>query len=495
MRVFWQGVLSIITIAGLAGAQAKPSDPPITHVLLISLDGMHALDLENYMRAHPESTLAQLAQHGIIYTEAQSSLPSNSWPGLLAMVTGGSPASTGVIFENSYDHALSPPGSNCTTRGTRVLYDSSIDRDPNAPDGGGIDPNKLPRDPDKGCTPVYPHQFVRVNNIFEVVKASGRRTAWSDKHPAYEFLKGPSGAGVDDLYVPEIRSATRSKNIAKIEEFDDVRVQALIQEIHGRDHTGTTPAAVPALFGMNFQAISMAQKLPGNGYKDGEGTPSAGLQEVFDHTDKSLRKLVAALQSERLFDSTLIIISAKHGDVPIDPHAVQYTSLDLIPRIVNGIRPGLLAFADQDGTMALLWLTDHDRAIDVARALEARRTELNIEKVYAGESLLLRFNDPHKDNRMPDVLVQPRAGVIYTDANFIAEHGGFTDDDTHVPLLLSRTSFAPRRIKSPVRTAQIAPTVLKALGLDPASLDAVRTEMTPPLPGVPFAPPSAAATQ
>ena len=68
-----------------------------------------------------------------------------------------------------------------------------------------IDPLKLPRDP-ADCSRVFPHQFPRVNNVFELVKAAGGRTAWADKHPAYEFLNGPSGTGIDDLYTPEIAS-------------------------------------------------------------------------------------------------------------------------------------------------------------------------------------------------------------------------------------------------------------------------------------------------
>jgi hypothetical protein len=152
------------------------------------------------VKARPNSNLAQLSQHGVTYKNARTSLPSNSWPGLLAIMTGGSPLSTGVIFENRYDRSLSPPGSKCASIGTAVVYDSSIDNNPNALDAGGINPQALPLNPLKGCTPVYPHDYIRVNNIFEVIKQAGGRTAWSDKHPAYEFLIGPSGKGVDDLF-------------------------------------------------------------------------------------------------------------------------------------------------------------------------------------------------------------------------------------------------------------------------------------------------------
>ena len=50
------------------------------------------------------------------------------------------------------------------------------------------------------------HEYLRVNTIFEVVRAHGGYTAWTDKHPAYEWTNGPSGDGVDDFFGPEINS-------------------------------------------------------------------------------------------------------------------------------------------------------------------------------------------------------------------------------------------------------------------------------------------------
>src|SRR5882762_4346510 len=468
----------------LSSAARRPHT--VKRVLLLSLDGLHALDLANYVKAKPNSTLAQLSQHGITYTNAHTSLPSNSWPGLLAMVTGGSPLSTGVIFENSFDRSLSPPGSKCASVGTTVVFDSSIDNDPNAPDGGGINPQALPLDPGKRCTPVYPHDYIRVNNVFEVIKQSGGRTAWSDKHPAYEFLNGPSGNGVDDLFTPEIRLVTKARSIPKTEAYDDTKVEAILHEIDGKDHTGSKDVGVPEIFGMNFQSISMAQKMKGFGYLDGDGTPSAGLSDALDHTDQSLGKMVARLKERNLLETTLIIVTAKHGDVPIAPLKFRAADLRLIPKLVNEIEPGLLLNAEQDGSIAMLWLKDHRRVTDVVKALRAHQAEAGIERILSGESLKLIFPDPATDPRMPDIVIQPTLGVIYVEESdgFIEEHGGFTEEDTHVALLVSLASFSSRQIKSPVITAQIAPTILSELGLSPKKLEAVTKELTPVLPGL-----------
>jgi hypothetical protein len=130
----------------------------------------------------------------------------------------------------------------------------------------------------------------------------------------------------------------------------------------------------------------------------------------------------------------------------------------------------------------------HHHTPDVVRTLSNIQSDTGIQEIYSGESLKLLFNDPKSDPRVPDIIVQPTPGQIYVDvgATFIAEHGGNADTDRHVPLLVSYPELSSVQIKFPVQTTQIAPSILKALGLDPASLDAVRIEKTPLLPGLDF---------
>src|SRR6266849_1530043 len=394
---------------------AAPRRNSIQHVLLLSIDGMHSLDLANLVKDRPDSALAKLSLHAVTYSNAFTPFPSNSWPGLLSMVTGGSPNVTGVIFENSYDRSLSPPASDCSKIGTPVIFDSSIDKNHDAVDGGGgIDPNKLPRDPKNGCFPVFPHSFIRVNTIFEVIKMSGRRTAWSDKHPAYDFVNGPSGTGVDDLFAPEVRSFRGTKNI---ESYDDLKVAAILNEIDGKDHTGTQQVGVPAIFGMNFQSISVAQKTRGGGYVDASGHPSPLLEDAFTHTDQSIGRIMARLRDRGLLDSTVVIVTAKHGDSPMDPTKLRHADLELIPKTVAAIHEGLLACIEQDGSVALLWLSDQDRTPDVVDALRKIQTEAGIQEIYSDESLKLLFNDPKSDPRVPDIIIQPTPGQIYVDTD------------------------------------------------------------------------------
>jgi arylsulfatase A-like enzyme len=92
---------------------------------------------------------------------------------------------------------------------------------------------------------------------------------------------------------------------------------------------------------------------------------------------------------------------------------------------------------------------------------------------------------PTGDPRTPDIIVQPNVGVVYTGSTKKqAEHGGFAQDDTNVMLLVSNPRIEASTVTSFVETSQVAPTILKALGLDPSDLDAVRKEGTPVLPGL-----------
>jgi hypothetical protein len=93
--------------------------------------------------------------------------------------------------------------------------------------------------------------------------------------------------------------------------------------------------------------------------------------------------------------------------------------------------------------------------------------------------------EPGQDPRTPDIIVAPNVGVTYSgNTTMIADHGGFSHDDTNVLLLVSHPKFSAQTVSDSTATTQVAPTVLKALGLDPTALDAVRIEGTAVLPEV-----------
>jgi len=501
MRVH-KGVFAGLLCLSLASAPpAKAGGVEADRVLLISIDGMHELDLMNYIAAHPSSTMAQLVNTGIHYTNASGTKPADSFPGLLAMVTGGGPRSVGVFYDDTWDRTLFPPGTtDCTgiPSGAEAPWTAVIDDFPTHIDAT-IARAKLPLKSVSGvCTPVYPHNYLRVNTVFEVIKARGGRTAWSDKHPSYDILRGPSGAGVDDLFTPEVDAtapvpaplvgtATISKELQLTMDYDDTKVAAIINQINGRDHTGMSMVGVPKIFGMNFGAINQGQKLVGSGcevggvlttcgYMDAAGTPYPGLAAALDHTDASLHQIVTALSTKGLLSSTLIILTAKHGQVPIDPSKLVKISPNVT---VSDVGSTNLAMQTADA-ISLLWLKDQNQTATAAASL----TNVNADQVLSGSLLTALFNDPLTDPRTPDIIVLPKLGTIYsTSGAKKMEHGGFTEDDTHVPIVLSKPHLTPTTRTDPVEIKQIACTILEVLDSDCDSLAAAVMEDTKFLPG------------
>ena len=477
-------ILPLLSSQSLAASgQSGPTN--ILHVLLLSIDGLHEQDFARYIQFNSRSAMATLSHLGITYENATSSKPSDSFPGLLAMVTGGSPRSTGVFYDDSYDRNFFVPGADCTgTKGAEVLYKENLDFDPDKLFSGGVNPANLQKTAVNGtCTEIFPHAFLRVNTIFEVAKQAGLNTAWADDRPAYDIVRGPSGSGVDDLYTPEISSLMVT--VSGTEAYDDLKVQAILDEIAGEGVPNGGPALtpVPAIFGMNFQAVNVAQKDANGGYLDADGTPSSLLQEALDHTDQSLGKLMTALDAQMLLSNTVIILSAKHGQSPIDPTLHQIVDNNIIPNIVNSVQAGLVAQATEDD-VALLWLTDQSKTAAAVAALNAHKAAAHIKTILSGASLEVFFNDPTKDSRTPDIIVLPQPGVIYANptATKIAEHGGFSADDTHVALVIANPQLNEGTVFRPVQTTQIAPTILHLLGLNPNDLQAVGIEHTQVLP-------------
>ncbi len=519
-------------------AAERGQEAPAQHVLLLSVDGLHQTDLAWYVEKHPDSALAKLVRRGTEFTGAQTPVPSDSFPGIVGQVTGGNPSSTGIYYDDSYNHALLPAGTtNCAgvAPGVEVTYFEQADRDPSRLDAGQglpglpdsilsmtgnatslIDPTQLPVDP-ATCKPVYPHQYIKVNTIFEVARAAGLRTAWSDKHVAYEVLNGPSGTGVQDLFAPEINSdapTAGSSNDwttdnALTMQYDSYKVQSVINEIHGFDHSGTTRVGTPAVFGMNFQTVSTAQKLPASngltgGYLADGKTPGPLLARALDYIDSKVAALTEAIRDQHLEQGTVVILSAKHGQSPQTPSALTRIPdgpiFDAMNAAWKQAHPGsgdLVAFAIDDDGM-LIWLNDRsNEATQFAKQFllsyngtgndingnPKPYTESGLRTVYAGPEAAAYFGVPAGDERAPDVFGIAQYGSVYTGKKKkIAEHGGANPQDRDVPLVVSGSSVRQGEVvNGRVETTQIAPTIALLLGLDPNALKAVRIEHTAPL--------------
>jgi hypothetical protein len=583
--------------AAVAAAFAVPSATPlvaddsIKHVLVISVDGMHQADLDWYLKNHKNSTLAKLAGTGVQYTADSTSRPSDSFPGLLAFFTGGTPISHGVFYDDSYDHTLYPPsaangGKACFgPAGTEVSNFEYLDSSWNIAAGqvtdlfNVLDPTHMAgrKTEDGSCVPVFPHLYLenQTNTVFEIIHEAGLHTAWSDKHPAYEILSGHSGKGLDELYAPEINSTSVSFTLnslnpvkypsnptscdpiapahcnvtlpggmvvhfgddwttdpAETRFYDQIKVQRVLNWIDGLEADGKTrdPKGTPTIYGMNFQAVSVAQKVtkamqcmganPGDalslkstcmnpyvvrGGYDSSLIPTAPLQQSLDYVDGALGSMLAELQKGGQLNSTLFIVGAKHGQSPIDVSTLhmegtknQYATGGVTdPADVLSAANISLAQETADD-VSLLWLTNHSDTAAAVGALLSKKSNVRIDKIYADVPaadgpVTPVWGDP-TGGRVPDIIIQPLHGTIYSgSAAKLSEHGGFTgttptianeDDNTHTALVVSNPRLTPGVVNTATSNMQIAPTILKALGFDPQALNAVAREGTTILPGL-----------
>lgn len=569
-KILSVALAAVLTLATASAGAADEDNPrgehAVKHVLLISVDGMHQRDLDWFVTMNPNSTLAGLVNHGVVYKNARSPFPSDSFPGMVGQVTGGNPKTTGIYYDDAYSRSLLPAGTSkaaCPTTkpGAEVFYAEVVAKDLNRLDSGQniaglysdfskisqltghaqdlIDPSLLPINP-TSCEPVYPHQYLKVNTIFEVAHNHGLHTAWSDKHVAYEILNGPSGKGIDDLFAPEINSSVVdpslpagpgddwTKDNANTQKYDAFKVQAVLNWIKGHDHAGKGTPGTPAIFGMNFQSVSTAQKLnksnyyidPNNinsivagglgGYTLNGTTPGVVLQSALTFVDDKLADMVKALDHK----NTVVILSAKHGQSPQNRTDLTIINdgdmIDALncaweknsPTCKDATKPHLVAHAiDDDGI--LMWFNDRsDAATRFAKAFllgyagtgigsdlpgnKITKTfdHAGVKKIYAGEDAADLFGVEHGDARVPDLVGIAQQGVVWAGSKLskIAEHGGDAKQDRHVPIVVWGTGIEHDIIYESVQTTQIAPTILRLLGLDPDDLQAVQVEHTKVLP-------------
>ncbi len=567
-------------------ASAHRNEGSIKHVLLISVDGMHQSDLNWYIANHPNSELAKLASGGAEFSNNHTSDPSDSDPGGTALMTGGDPRSTGVYYDVEYSHAVDEAGAACTpgqpATGGDVIFDSPDDKLNAVPDllnnnsgntfpsfdesgslypngvdtnpsaimnltahpQSGLNPGSFPVDP-KTCQPITPWDYLKVNTIFQVIHNAGLRTAWSDKHAIYSSFNGPGSGGmsIDDFFAPEIDSQAVEPNgvpypsdtdwahdDAATKQYDGYKVQAVINELNGYDHSGTQKVGTPAVLGMNFQTVSVAEKVDSPstltrnsngtytegptelaGYYPGTTTPRPLLASAFDYVNAQLQQMVDTIQADGLASSTAIIITAKHGQSPQNPLELKRIKDGPIIDAINkawtaqtGDQNNLIVAGTDDDLWQSYLSVKTQAAADFVKTYlwnhsatavlynndgVNRGTEQvahsGLAQIYAGHEAADFFDVPYSDPRYPDVFGRVQVGTVYTGGSKIAEHGGDNPGDRNVPLLVYAPGTVPHsRVHAWVETTQVAPTILHLLGLDPNALEAVQQEGTKVLPGI-----------
>lgn len=220
------------------------------------------------------------------------------------------------------------------------------------------------------------------------------------------------------------------------------------------------------------------------GYLNQTGLPfNTGMLQALDSIDGSLGDVVAKLKTKQMYDDTLVVVCSKHGQAPIN--RTLYNTID--PDLIVNLTGVPVAFFQNDD-IGLIYLNN---SADTAKATAnlnttAARKAGHILSVISGANLTASGYGQIAPNnsRIPDIIVQPTLGTIYTTSTKkISEHGGLSDDDRHVACFASNPKLKAQTFSGRVNTTQVAPLVLKALGLNPYELLAVQKTGVTALPG------------
>lgn len=455
------------------------SSGPYKAVIFLSFDGLHQFDVVDYIAEYPKSTLASIVKNSVVYSNARASSPSDSFPATTALFTGASPRDSGIWWDDVYDRSLYPPASNCTGPiGTECDWSEADDLNSTLITGGGsFNSSKLPLQKTAwgSCEVVYPHNFIRVNTVFEVGRENGLQTAYADKHTSYEFLNGPSGVGLSQGYFPEIASVKNT--ITAQEAWDDLHWSALANWTSGLYTNGTkNPDGAPALMGANFQAITWGQT--DGGYLNANGSqPNRTLASALNHTDLRLGQFISHLEAIGMMNTTLLLLGSKQGQGPIN--AANLTEFDQ-SNVVAAAKVPVAFFTGDDG--GIMWLKNQSQAAE-AKANLLANTTVGVLNVLAGNEVQLAgYGSPYLDSRVPDLVIGAKVGYLWAHSQRFEDHGGFLPQDLNVPLIAYNPKLKAKNITSIVSNRQVATTLLQALGLPLSQLDSYRNEGTPSLP-------------
>jgi arylsulfatase A-like enzyme len=223
----------------------------------------------------------------------------------------------------------------------------------------------------------------------------------------------------------------------------------------------------------------VAQKA--SGYVAGSLDFTQPLVDALTFVDHALGSVVDELKKNKVFEKTLIVVCSKHGQAAIDPTKYGKIAPGTFNTVLNGITVDFITTDD----VALIFLHSAADTNAAVAKLNAQRSALKIQDIIYGDRLIQEgFGDPTNDPNVPNIIVLPEVGIIYTGSSAkIEEHGGLSNDDRSVACFLSSPGLKFQEFGGPISTAQMAPTILQVLGLQPKKLQGAVKEGTRVLPG------------
>lgn len=216
----------------------------------------------------------------------------------------------------------------------------------------------------------------------------------------------------------------------------------------------------------------------------GPATPKV-FEQVVGGVDRNIGRIVQAYKDAGIFDQTIFVVTADHGMVPNVRAVTGSVTKDAV------VAAGGDYMFHTGGTAAYIYVKNQSKAHTVAQAVAKLPnvvgayylTEAHNTLYYdlaPGISMPPALNAAHHyllgtfaGPRAPDVVAPFRENTIGSQISSAhGDHGGLNWGAQHVPLIMSGPGVAPGRVSHfPARLIDVAPTVLRLLGLPSRAMD------------------------
>ena len=496
-------ILSLILLPSVSVAAQARTAPPPRLVLAIAVDQFRPDYLDRW-RTQFTGGLARLLKEGVFYPHGeQDHALTETAPGHSTMMSGRSPASTGIVTNDLGvpDSTMPLIGSPTTGASPRrfvgtTLLDWLVARDPatralsvSRKDRGAILPVGKSKQPvfwwasghfttSRYYADTLPSWVVAWNARDPVGKLKGTTWTLSRADSFYhENDDRPFEHGGRDYLFPHLIVADSARAASAIVDYPVMDSLTLDFAL-----AGIRALQIGKRNGVDFVSISLSTT-DAVGHSFGQGS-----REIHDQVldvDRWLGSFLDSLSKIVPLDQVIISLTADHGSTEF-PAAGKGGKANIAPVARNlntwakdHAMPDLRAVADQGliyGNFAAL----AERGLNIDSLAEATAAEIaklaGIKHVYTHRTLAAA---PKTDldamrwrRELPATFPWLVAAIalpdhIFSSSDASTGHGTTNLDDVRVPLLFRVPGHPAARVERTARTIDIAPTLASLLGLKP----------------------------
>jgi predicted AlkP superfamily pyrophosphatase or phosphodiesterase len=421
------GGIAAALVLGLGWAPAAAGTPRLAdHVIVVVLVGCRP----DMLRRANAPVLHRLAAAGTTYLRARTVYPSQTRVAFVSLPTGAYPGSHGIVGGNDVkDRDWNTVGMG--------------DEDPIAAQALVARPTVFEAATAAGLTSLYAGM-----KGYELVGARGATWTINGRKTldaaAYKARYEPAAQGSADLAAGYKQALSRQLLDQSLAILRDKRPNFAIVNLGSADYAAHSFGPES---GRYIQAIEFLDGLVGD--------------------------LLKALDEMGIRERTAIVVTADHGFTEVDPARLVAPAAD-----TGGHRLELLASRGIDhyvsntgGASMGVYVRDKRRVADAAAALRAEPwcEAVYCEDVKAACDRSLQSLRAYFPGRSPDLMVDLDDDAALNHAQ-PGQHGSLRHDDMAIPLILSGAGVASGKVAGDARLVDVAPTVMKLLGLPPGGL-------------------------